>query len=299
MACSYFLLKTFFGCRIASYTHYPMISSDMMGQIGQGAQFNNSEAIERSLLYRNVKRVYYWLLMGTYRFCGRFADQVATNSSWTNAHILELWNQPARTVKIYPPCDTLCPAIELSDMPRRNIMMSFAQFRPEKDHPLQLHVWQTVVKSGRLPRDAQFWLCGSTRGPDDERIVAELRQLAKELGVESSVQFKLNLPRSELNEIFRVAKVGIHTMKQEHFGISIVEMMAAGLVTIAHASAGPLLDIIGGSKDAVVGYLAKDEADYSRYVLRAFADESGSNDRLVRDAKIWVTEQFGIATFER
>jgi alpha-1,2-mannosyltransferase len=29
-------------------------------------------------------------------------------------------------------------------------------------------------------------------------------------------------------------------MKQEHFGISVVEMMAAGLVTIAHASAGPL-----------------------------------------------------------
>jgi hypothetical protein len=30
--------------------------------------------------------------------------------------------------------------------------------------------------------------------------------------------------------------LGIHTMWNEHFGIGIVEMMAAGLLTIAHRS---------------------------------------------------------------
>ena len=34
-------------------------------------------------------------------------------------------------------------------------------------------------------------------------------------------------------------------MKEEHFGISIVEMMAAGILVVAHASAGPKMDIIG------------------------------------------------------
>lgn len=33
-------------------------------------------------------------------------------------------------------------------------------------------------------------------------------------------------------------------MKAEHFGISIVEMMAAGLIVLAHKSAGPKMDII-------------------------------------------------------
>ena len=51
-------------------------------------------------------------------------------------------------------------------------------------------------------------------------------------------------------------------MKEEHFGISVVEMMAAGLVTIAHNSAGPMLDIIGKSEQ-VVGYLCNSEADYA------------------------------------
>jgi len=36
-------------------------------------------------------------------------------------------------------------------------------------------------------------------------------------------------------------------MKFEHFGISIVEMMAAGIITIAHNSAGPKQDIIGAA----------------------------------------------------
>jgi alpha-1,2-mannosyltransferase len=33
-------------------------------------------------------------------------------------------------------------------------------------------------------------------------------------------------------------------MWNEHFGISVVEMMAAGLVVIAHNSGGPKMDII-------------------------------------------------------
>jgi len=68
--------------------------------------------------------------------------------------------------------------------------------------------------------------------------------------------------------LFKTAKVAIHTMKEEHFGISIVEMMAAGLIVIAHASAGPKMDIIGGCKEHV-GYLAHDELTYSKLVINA------------------------------
>lgn len=33
-------------------------------------------------------------------------------------------------------------------------------------------------------------------------------------------------------------------MVDEHFGINVVEFMAAGAIPVAHASAGPLLDIV-------------------------------------------------------
>lgn len=38
--------------------------------------------------------------------------------------------------------------------------------------------------------------------------------------------------------------IGIHTMEAEHFGISVVEMLAAGLIVVAHNSAGPKEDIV-------------------------------------------------------
>jgi alpha-1,2-mannosyltransferase len=64
---------------------------------------------------------------------------------------------------IYPPCDTtdIIKLISL-DVPRNNIMVSFAQFRPEKDHQLQLRVWANALPS--LPKDSKFILVGATRG---------------------------------------------------------------------------------------------------------------------------------------
>ena len=58
-------------------------------------------------------------------------------------------------------------------------------------------------------------------------------------------------------------------MKDEHFGIAIVEMMSAGLVTIAHASGGPKHDIIGHSDD-LIGYLASTTEEFTQFVVRAF-----------------------------
>ena len=57
--------------------------------------------------------------------------------------------------------------------------------------------------------------------------------------------------------------MGIHTMKEEHFGITIVEMMAAGVIMVTHDSAGAKLDIIKHKPDDErVGYLCKTEDDY-------------------------------------
>lgn len=86
-----------------------------------------------------------------------------------------------------------------------------------------------------------------------------MRDQAKRLGIESSVEFVVNKPRSFIVELFSKSKVAIHTMKEEHFGISVVEMLASGLITIAHNSAGPKEDIIGENG---VGYLANDFEGY-------------------------------------
>ena len=97
----------------------------------------------------------------------------------------------------------------------------------------------------KLPPNSIFYMIGGTRGDADDKLLSDLKKMAIDLNLKDSVRFVVNQPRDVLLKHFRTAKVGLHTMKQEHFGIAIVEMMSAGLVTIAHASGGPLQDIIG------------------------------------------------------
>ena len=54
----------------------------------------------------------------------------------------------------------------------------------------------------------------------------------------------LNCPFAELQQWLGRASVGLHTMWNEHFGIGVVEFIAAGVVPVAHATAGPKQDIV-------------------------------------------------------
>ncbi len=67
-------------------------------------------------------------------------------------------------------------------------------------------------------------------------IVADLKKMVIDLKIDKNVTFEINKPREHILSVFQNAKVGIHTMEYEHFGIAICEMMAAGVLTIAHNS---------------------------------------------------------------
>eukprot|EP00826_Nyctotherus_ovalis_P046388 TRINITY_DN5237_c0_g3_i1.p2 TRINITY_DN5237_c0_g3~~TRINITY_DN5237_c0_g3_i1.p2 ORF type:complete len:215 (+),score=53.67 TRINITY_DN5237_c0_g3_i1:374-1018(+) len=78
--------------RIASYSHYPFISSDMIGRVQSNVQdYNNSAAISQSPFKSNLKFLYYKFILAMYRWMGRFVDLLMTNSTWTYNHFAALW----------------------------------------------------------------------------------------------------------------------------------------------------------------------------------------------------------------
>lgn len=132
-------------------------------------------------------------------------------------------------------------------------------------------------------------MVGSTRNEEDRSLVLSLRAEAAVLGITEAVTFVVNAPFSVLYAWLGVSQIGLHTMWNEHFGISIVEMMAAGLVTVAHKSGGPLMDLIrpvsvsslpqvsstssssgaSGGTDTDTGYLAATADEYAACIAAA------------------------------
>jgi alpha-1,2-mannosyltransferase len=64
-------------------------------------------------------------------------------------------------------------------------------------------------------------------------------------------------------------------MWNEHFGIGVVEMMAAGLLTIAHDTGGPKSNIVVPLNGQRTGYLASTEEEYAGAIYRILLDFIG------------------------
>lgn len=191
------MIKALFPTKIYSYTHYPTVQEDMLKTVAEGRkQFNNAAT---SGVRQQVKLVYYRGLIQFYKICGRFADQIAANSTWTRDHCKSLWNPGAALRTIYPPCGIdefkkIAFDGGLVSAPRRrcNIVLSFAQFRPEKDHLKQLEIWKAVLEDPEIPDDATLVMVGSCRDETDEKLVSNILKKAKDLGIQERIRIEKN-----------------------------------------------------------------------------------------------------------
>ena len=57
------------------------------------SSYNNRGFIARSALVSGLKLRYYKIFAWLYGVCGRVADTVMVNSSWTEEHIRALWGR--------------------------------------------------------------------------------------------------------------------------------------------------------------------------------------------------------------
>jgi alpha-1,2-mannosyltransferase len=165
---------------------------------------------------------------------------------------------------------------------------------------MQLKIFKAMIddKDYHLPDDTTFVMIGTVRGPDDQILVNDLKKLAFELGINTRIRFEINKPRLVLMELFAKSKVALHTMEYEHFGIAVVELITSGMMTIAHNSAGPKEDIIGGCKEPV-GFLAETADQYKTLALNCFKNyETEHFIEMRKRGRTWVYDRFGVQAFE-
>ncbi|KAF9810310.1 hypothetical protein IEO21_06998 [Rhodonia placenta] len=309
--------------KVGAYVHYPTISTDMLERVrSRRAWHTNSGAIASSAVLSKAKLLYYRMFMFYYAGCLRTASFLMVNSSWTKNHVdavlqhsdpllsslhilgLLLPASAARTARIvYPPCDTR----DLATFPlegRERVIFSLAQFRPEKDHPAQLRAFHRVLadhpeygKPG--PLQVRLVMMGGSRNAEDAARIDALRELARELGIEEHVEIIINASYPQMLNWLSRASIGLSTMVDEHFGINVVEFMAAGVIPVTHASGGPLNDIVVPFNGSPTGFHATSPETFAEAFHKVLTLSPEEEVNLRSRARTWAVQRFSEEEFEK
>ena len=110
----------------------------------------------------------------------------------------------------------------------------------------------------------------------------------------------MNAPIQDVRQVLSRAMIGIHSMWNEHFGIGIVEYMAAGVIPVAHNSGGPKLDIIIAEDSAQprCGYLAETTEEYVEAIRMVLQQDKKTRLRSQQCARQRAVDRFDEKRFE-
>lgn len=202
-----------------SYIHFPYL--------------NNNE-FRRKFPYVKRPNVYS-VLMTPYAIFEKNLEKydeklLLANSYFTAKAIKE--SLGAESSVLYPPIPKAfftkeSPNYELS---RKNIVVSVARFAGYgKGVELVPEIANLVDKK------TKFVMIGLAH---NLAVVETVKKRIRELKLEDRVSIITNASRETIISYLRSAKVYLHTMKGEHFGISIAEAMAMGCMPVVHNSGG-------------------------------------------------------------
>jgi len=178
---------------------------------------------------------------------------ILTNSKFSQRAIKKYTGRDASVV--YPPVDIETFAYAAKSDSRENLVISCGRYSPEKNYEFVLQVAERLKG-----KPIRFIIVGASSGKISKRYYEKLERIRRAKNLEN-VEMLRDVDRSKLLALYGKAKIYFHAMRYEHFGISIVEAMAAGLVPIVHRSGGPWEDILR-AQQGVYGfsYLTVDEA---------------------------------------
>jgi len=209
-------------------------------------------------------RLYYAPVLWYWRRQIKKIDLFLCNSEYTKMAIKEKWNKEADVV--YPPVDVE----KIKPSTKEEFVISVGRIVKEKNYEI-------LIEAAKLLPEVKFVIVGRKQ---DEEYYEKIRRSKPD-----NVTLFTDLSYEELFSLLSRAKVYLHTMIGEHFGISIVEAMAAGCIPIVHNS--------GGTREAIedLGYTYNNLEECCDYIGRALHNGVDPS-RIAKHAKKFSAENF-------
>lgn len=196
------------GKRNLAYVHFPEIHH----------RYVNSGVTRKAYLWLYQR----WLDKDISRL-----DMIFCNSNYTKGMIEKYWSRDGipEVIVAYPPVD-LDPFWCRTPLKQRvKRVIYVGRFIPQKRHELMKKL------AADLP-GIQFLSVGGLRETEDEWFKEFLKDMP------SNYSAKPNVPSDELLKLYADSRVYCHLMEGEHFGITPMEALASGCVTLPHRSGG-------------------------------------------------------------
>ncbi|MET1160827.1 MAG: glycosyltransferase family 4 protein [Thermoprotei archaeon] len=186
--------------------------------------------------YEPFTRQYMWLNRMFKNVLLRDLRIALFNSSFTYKYLKKYLKGVIKAI-VYPPANLIqfYKMEPLSFDEREPIILTVSRITYEKN-PFNVILLAWILEKLGL-RDWRVVWAGSY-GKFSRRIISEVYTAASKLGLDPYIEFLVNIPRSELVELYRRAYLYVHFTEYEHFGISIIEALAAGTPVVIPRSSG-------------------------------------------------------------
>ena len=163
---------------------------------------------------------------------------VLTNSGYTRNAISNAFNIDAKI--LYPPVDVeTFQEIALKSNQRDGMVLVISRIAPDKQI-------ENAIEVARIMRGRGIGKIMTIAGNlhyYDHQYYQQMKNMIADYDLSDYVSLQTNISFSRLIQLMQLAKVYFHPRIDEHFGISIVEAMASGLV--------PVVSNIGGHTEFV------------------------------------------------
>ena len=150
---------------------------------------------------------------------------------------------------------------------KENIILSIGRIQEQKG---QLKTIEFLNNFKKIQNDFKCYFVGGPSGKHGNEYLHELKQSIKDFNLHKHVEFLGDLPQTEIIDLFKKAKLLIHTSKFETFGLVAIEANTMG-VPVLTTNNGSLMEIIENNKN---GYLSDNliDANVSNFVNSLFKD---------------------------